>query len=288
MGIDQNTTKIDGEFDGNTAPGDSDVRVDPHETLWLEFRVTGSRAARDQLILAYEPLVRSVAGRLPTSVRAHWDLSDLCSSGLLGLIDAVDRFSPDSPVGAFSSYATQRIRGAIYDELRRLDWLPRTIRRHVISYRATHDQLSNELGRVPGTNEVLSSMGVEGASADRLLQHVQSSQLTHLEAVDDYDDGARPYRTIDRLVSDRDAEPEPRAMASERLGELRAAIARLPERQRTVVTLHFLGGLTQEQTAAVLGVSGPRVFQIKEAAIQSLRRFLPGVRADGTLDHRIG
>ncbi len=288
MGIDQKSTEIGEEIDGNVARVDSAVQVGPHDALWLEFRVTGGRGARDQLILAYEPLVRSVAGRLPSSVRAHWDLSDLCSSGLLGLIDAIDRFSPDSPVGAFPSYATQRIRGAIYDELRRLDWLPRTIRRHVISYRATQDQLSSELGRVPATGEVLSCMGVDGASGDRLLQHVQSSQVTHLESADDYDDGARPYRTIERLVSDRDAEPEPRAMAAERLSELRAAIARLPERQRTVVTLHFLGGLTQEQTAAVLGVSGPRVFQIKEAAIQSLRRFLPGVRADGTLDHRLG
>lgn len=264
------------------APTSADVRCstgDPHlDKLWTAFRVSADRASREALILAYEPLVSAVASRLPAATRDHWELNDLRSCGLLGLIDAIDRFGPQSPPAAFRSYAAQRIRGAIYDELRRLDWLPRTIRRHVISYRTAADQLSSDLGRTPASAEVLASMGVDPISGGRVLQDVQASQLTHLDSAGPDPDGALPYRLIDQLVSDRDDEPEPRMLASERLEELRVAVAGLPERQRTVVTLHFLGGLTQEQTAAVLGVSGARVHQIKGSAIDGLRRSLANRR----------
>ena len=119
--------------------------------IWFEYRLTHSRDARERLILCYEPLVRSVAGHLPVAVRSHWELSDLVSNGMLGLIDAIDRFAPESPPDAFAAYAIARIRGAIYDELRRLDWLPRAIRKHVICYRETIDHLVGELGRAPST-----------------------------------------------------------------------------------------------------------------------------------------
>jgi len=242
--------------------------------LWEQFWAAREREYRNQLILAYQPLVYAVTARLPIRVRANWELCDLQSYGTLGLIEAIDRFDEASEPGRFASYAMKRIRGAIYDELRRLDWLPRTIRRRVITYQTTADELSNQLGRVPETNEVLSSMGVEPAVGNVIRQELHSAQLVHLQQGEGPDEGSVGYQLIDQLVSDREGEPEPQILHNERLSELRAAMKRLPERQRTVITLHLLGGVTQEQVGNVLGVSNSRVCQIEAAAIQALRQLL--------------
>jgi RNA polymerase sigma factor FliA len=242
--------------------------------LWEKFWAAREREYRNQLILAYQPLVYAVTARLPIRVRANWELCDLQSYGTLGLIEAIDRFDEASEPGRFASYAMKRIRGAIYDELRRLDWLPRTIRRRVITYQTTADELSNQLGRVPETNEVLTSMGVEKTVGNAIRQELHSAQLVHLQQGETPDDGSVGYKLIDQLISDREGEPEPQILHAERLGELREALKRLPERQRTVITLHLLGGVTQEQVGLVLGVSNSRVCQIEAAAIQALRQLM--------------
>jgi len=256
--------------------------------LWEQFWAAREREYRNQLILAYQPLVYAVTARLPIRVRANWELCDLQSYGTLGLIEAIDRFDEASEPGRFASYAMKRIRGAIYDELRRLDWLPRTIRRRVITYQTTADELSNELGRVPETNEVLSSMGVEPAVGNVIRQELHSAQLVHLQQGEGPDEGSVGYQLIDQLVSDREGEPEPQILHNERLSELRAAMKRLPERQRTVITLHLLGGVTQEQVGNVLGVSNSRVCQIEAAAIQALRQLLAESSDERSTSKRAG
>ncbi len=245
---------------------------DDHAALWKAFWHDRDRRARNELILAYEPLVPSVVNRLPANVKAYWETDDLKSFGLLGLLEAIERWRPSTSATRFAAYAMKRIRGAIFDELRRLDWLPRTVRRRVISYRTTADALSSELGRQPETAEVLSHMGTDGTPNSDILAEIQSAQLLHLHhSVGSEDD--EDLRLIDLIVSE-DPQPELAVLASERLAEVRAAVTRLPERQRTVVTLHFLGGLTQEQIGAILGVSNSRICQIEAAAIQTLRRIL--------------
>ncbi len=247
---------------------------DTHDALWATHWARRDRESRNDLILAYEPLVKLVVSRLPANVRTYWEVDDLRSFGLLGLVEAIDRWADDSPASRFPSYATKRIRGSIFDELRRLDWLPRTVRRRVITYRATVDALSSELGRVPETSEVLSEMGTDGANGEDVLSAVQSSQLLHLQHSVGSTSAGEDLRLIDLIVSDREVEPEPHVLRSEQFEEIRKAVTRLPERQRTVVTLHFLGGLTQEQIGSMLGVSNSRVCQIEATAIQTLRRLL--------------
>jgi RNA polymerase sigma factor for flagellar operon FliA len=247
---------------------------DASESLWQTYWETRDRVSRNELILAYEPLVKLVVSRLPANVRTYWEVDDLRSFGLLGLVEAIDRWATDSPASRFPSYATKRVRGAIFDELRRLDWLPRTVRRRVITYRATVDNLSSELGRVPETSEVLTEMGTDGAMGEDVLAAVQSSQLLHLQHSVGSTTAGEDLRLIDLIVSDREFEPEPHVLRAEQFEEIRRAVTRLPERQRTVVTLHFLGGLTQEQIGMMLGVSNSRVCQIEATAIQTLRRLL--------------
>ena len=244
------------------------------ERLWGQFWARRDREDRNHLVLAYKGVVHTVAARLPANVRANWSADDLESSGLLGLIEAIDRFDESSQISLFPAYAQQRIRGAIYDELRRLDWLPRTIRRRVITYRVAVDDLSSELGRMPNRAEVLNSMGIDASAENDLMQQVQSAQLAHFQQAEDEDDWSAAYRSIDQLVSDSAAEPESHFIAAERIANLRTAVTRLPERQRTVITLHFLGGLTQEQIGAILSVSNSRVSQIEASAIESLRHLL--------------
>jgi RNA polymerase sigma factor for flagellar operon FliA len=244
------------------------------ERLWQCFWARRDREDRNSLVLAYNELVHTVASRLPSNVRANWSLDDLKSSGLLGLIEAIDRFDESSQISIFPAYAQQRIRGAIYDELRRLDWLPRTIRRRVITYRVAVDDLSSELGRMPNRSEVMDSMGIDSGAESDLMQQVQSAQLTHFQQTEDQDDWSAAYRSIDQLVSDLEDQPESQMLATERIAGLRHVITQLPERQRTVITLHFLGGLTQDQIGAILSVSNSRVSQIEAAAIKTLRHLL--------------
>lgn len=258
------------------APNVLDQSEDDHLSfLWTTYWTDRERSVRNELILAYEPLVAVVLARLPQTLRTHWEHDDLHSFGLLGLLESIDRFEVGSAVGRFPSYAMARVRGAIFDELRRLDWLPRTVRRRVITYRSTQDDLSSELGRMPATAEVLGEMGVSGSDASDLLQAVQSSQLVHLQQRADADPArSESASLIDLLASADDQGPEDQVLYTERISEVREAIAQLPERQRTVVSLRFFGGLTQEQIGAMLGVSNSRVCQIESGAMVALRRLL--------------
>ncbi len=260
------------EARGATHPAADDTS--DHGALWEAFWRTRDRGARNELILAYESLVATVVSRLPANVRAYWETDDLRSFGLLGLVEAIDRWEPHTPANRFATYAMKRIRGAVFDELRRLDWLPRTVRRRVIDYRATADALSSELGRLPASGEILEQMGVADDDQASVLAEVQSAQLLHLQHRVSSDGVDEELSLLDLLVSDEDVAPESRLLASEELTAVRAALQRLNERQRTVVTMHFLAGMTQQQIGDQLGVSNSRVCQIEAAAMQALRHLL--------------
>ena len=269
-----NAVHISNATISNQSESDAAANIADLERLWVQFWTRRDSELRNKLVVNYNGIVHTVASRLPANVRSNWSLDDLKSSGVLGLIEAVDRFEEGSQISVFPAYAQQRIRGAIYDELRRLDWLPRTIRRRVITYRVAVDDLSSELGRMPDRSEVMKEMGVDASSENDLMQQVQSAQLTHFQQSTGEDDWAASYRSIDQLVSNAADQPEFQLLETERIDSLRAAITKLPERQRTVITLHFLGGLTQDEIGAVLSVSNSRVSQIESSAINALRHLL--------------
>ncbi|MGD0220304.1 MAG: sigma-70 family RNA polymerase sigma factor [Acidimicrobiales bacterium] len=249
--------------------------TDPYYArLWERFWAARDETARNDLLLAYEPLILVVLGQLPSSVRAHWEREDLASFGILGLVAAIDRFDPASPLDRFAGYAAMRIRGAIYDEMRRLDWLPRSVRRHVTEYQSTADELGHRLGRVPGPSEVLDMMGVIGAARQAVLSGVQSSQMLHLDRVVEVAGSDGTIRLADVLPAGGTNDPEAAAVESEEVAALRRAVDELPERQRRVITLHLFEGFTFEEIGAQLGVSASRVCQIEGAAIRSLRQLL--------------
>ena len=242
--------------------------------LWERFRTGGDRRSRNDLLLAYEPLVLLVINQLSPGLRAYWDRDDLQSFGILGLLAAIDRFAAESPIGRFPSYASTCIKGAIFDEMRRLDWLPRGIRRHVTEYRHAADSLGHELGREPATTEILDSMGVSGDARSDVLAGVHSSQLLHLDHVVEVESADGTFRLVETLTDERIAGPEDAAVASDELLMLRRAVEELPERQRLVVTLHMFNGFTLEQVGTQIGVTASRACQIEAEAVRTLRRVL--------------
>ncbi len=252
------------------------------EALWQRYWHCRERVARNDLVLYYQPLVRLVASRLPSSVRTYWEIDDLRSFGLLGLIEAIGRWAPTSPGAMFEAYATKRVRGSMFDEMRRLDWLPRGERHRVVGYRAAGDDLYGRLRRMPERREILAEMGADDTEREKIVAAVQSSQILHLDRHVDGAPSGDETSLIDLLLSDRSLEPESRVVSEERLDEVRAAMTKLPDRQRTVVTCHFLGGLTQEQIGSMLRVSNSRVSQIEASAMQALRRLLVTTGTDST------
>jgi RNA polymerase sigma factor for flagellar operon FliA len=249
--------------------------TDPsYARLWERFWEGRDEIARNDLLLAYEPLILVVIGQLPGSVRSYWERDDLASFGILGLVAAIDRFDPSSALDRFPCYAAMCVRGAIYDELRRLDWLPRSVRKRVTEYQSTADELSLKLRREPTSCEVLDTMGLVGAAREAILSGVQSSQMLHLDRVVEVQGSDGVIRLADILAAEADDDPEAVAVESEEVAALRRALDDLPERQRRVITLHVFEGFTFEQIGAQLGVTASRVCQIEAAAIRSLRELL--------------
>src|SRR6201982_3598995 len=151
-------------------------RADETQTLWLQYRKTGDPGIRDWLILTYAPLVKYVAGRLGSGLPAHVDEGDLVSYGLLGLIEAIKRYDPDRDV-KFETYAIARIRGSILDELRALDWVPRSVRSRARQIERAMTELEAKLGRAPSDEEVANKVGISVDELEESLTDISRSSI---------------------------------------------------------------------------------------------------------------
>lgn len=236
--------------------------------LWQKFTAHGDRASREQLILQYAPLVRYVVGRLAVTLPATIDQDDLYGYGVIGLIHAVERFSPERGV-KFETYAITRIRGAIIDELRSQDWVPRSVRSRARELSATIGALEGKLGRHPSESEIAEAMGITGAELNGVMAQATSPFLSLDELVQVGDDG-QGINWLDTMVDDR---PGPTAQLEERefKEQLASAIDALPERERLLLALYYHEGLTLKEIGQVMGVSESRVCQLHTQAALRLR-----------------
>jgi RNA polymerase sigma factor for flagellar operon FliA len=241
------------------------------EALWGDFKRTGDQALRERLILHYSPLVKYVAGRVRVGLPGALETADFVSSGIFGLIDAIERFEPHRHV-KFETYAIARIRGAIIDELRALDWIPRSLRQKAREIEQASVRLEQEFGRTPSESEIAKELGI---GLGELRQIFSKLSLVNVAALDEL--LALPTQSGDRIplmetLEDGDA-PDPVALFE--VQETRALLARavnsLPERDKTVVTLYYFEGMTLAQIGEVLGVSESRVCQIHTKAVLTLR-----------------
>ena len=244
-------------------------------SLWREYRLTSERALRDQLILRYSPLVKYVAGRLGSGLPSHVDDGDLVSFGLLGLIGAIDRFDPDRDI-KFETYAIARIRGAIIDELRTLDWVPRSVRARARQIERAIAELESKLGRAPSDEEIAAKVGITVEELDDSLYDISRSSIAALDelwSISGEGDQVSLLDTIEDPGSVKPAEAFDQAEIRETLAD---AISRLPEREKIVVTLYYYEELTLREIGEVLGVTESRVSQLHTKAVLRMKASLTG------------
>jgi RNA polymerase sigma factor FliA len=253
--------------------------VEDTGSLWREFRRTGDKALRDRLILTYAPLVKFVAGRLGSGLPAHVEENDLVSYGLLGLIGAIERYEPDRDV-KFETYAIARIKGSIIDELRAMDWVPRSVRSRAREIERAIAQLEAQLHRAPTDAEIAEKLGISQEELDESLTDISRTSIAALDELWTLSSGSGDQVALIDTIEDTSG-PEPQAALDqtemrEALGE---SIARLPEREKVVITLYYFEELTLREIGEVLGVTESRVSQLHTKAILRLKARLAVVPA---------
>ncbi|WP_443720193.1 FliA/WhiG family RNA polymerase sigma factor [Pseudonocardia terrae] len=250
------------------SPAPAPEAADITSSLWADFLASRAPAARDRLVIHYRALVRGVAGRMAGGLPTHVDAADLVQVGTFGLIDAVERFEPEREV-RFESFAAQRIRGAMLDELRAQDWVPRTARARRREAERARERLETRLGRTVDDREVAEELGVGLRELRGMLQH---RQLVSAEALESGSGGKVP---VAELVAD-EATPDPVELVEhgETVRELALAVGALEERDREVVRLYYLENRTLAEIGRLLGVTESRVCQLHSRLVTRLRSRL--------------
>ncbi len=240
---------------------------------WVRFTAERDPAIREQLVLQYAPLVKYVAGRLAIMLPRVMDSDDVISSGVLGLIEAIDRYDPTTGV-KFETYAISRIRGAILDELRSLDWIPRSARQRSQEIAKAFTRLEVEFGRPPTDEEVAKSLGLDMNQyhqASISASAVVVSLETPISTGDGEGDGSA---LVDTIESGQARDPLQHTEEGELLEALAGAIRSLSERERILLSLYYEQELTMKEISLVLDVSESRVCQLHGRAVHRLRAQL--------------
>jgi RNA polymerase sigma factor for flagellar operon FliA len=231
--------------------------------VWAAYAETRGRSLRDQLVLHYTPLVKHVAGRVAVGLPSSVDRADLVSAGILGLLEAIERFDLDRGI-PFEGYATSRIRGAILDELRAADWVPRSVRAKARAVEAAYQEVEARLHRVPTDDELASVAGMSVPQLNSAFTEIAASGLVALDEV----------TALGDALADRRGGPDRVLEEVEAQHVLAEAVRRLPERERTVLAHYYVDNLTLAQIGDLLGVTESRISQIHAKAVLHLRARL--------------
>ncbi len=255
--------RIGGEF------GDVELR-----DLWKRYKTDADKNARERLVLAYSPLVKYVAGKMGSGLPSYVDDADLISYGLTGLISAIERFEPSREI-KFETYAMSRIKGAIIDELRSMDWVPRSVRMKAREFERANAKLEHKLHRAPSDQELSAELGV---TIEELQEHIQQISNSAVIALDELwsvsDSSGGQVSLLDTLEDPNAADPEKSYDAVNVKEQIAEAISRLPEREKLVVALYYYENLTLREIGEVLGVTESRVSQLHTKAVLRLKSRL--------------
>jgi RNA polymerase sigma factor for flagellar operon FliA len=243
--------------------------------LWSRYVEGRDTGLRDRLILHYAPLVKYVAGRVGSGLPAHVEQADLVSYGTFGLIDAITRFEPEREI-KFESYAMSRIRGAIIDELRSTDWIPRSVRMKARQFERTVAALEAKLQRSPTDEEIADEMDMDIEEIRKFLGQLSLVNVVALDELLVDDDGSAP-RLVDTLRDTAALDPQAMAEHGEARQLLARAVEQLPEREKVVVSLYYFEGLTLADIGRVLGVTESRICQLHTKAVLHLRSKLADI-----------
>lgn len=248
------------------------------ERLWADYKSTRAQELRDKLIIQYSPLVKYVAGRVGVGLPRNVEQSDLVSFGVFGLIDAIEKFDPARGY-KFETYAIARIKGAILDELRSIDWVPRSVRSKARTLERAMGKLEAEHHRAPTDEEVADEMGV---TAQQLQTTLSQISFVGVAALDEMLSGGERGESV--TLGDTVADTGDGPMGVYEVEEMRQTLAesinRMPEREKIVLTLYYYEGLTLAEIGRVLGVTESRVCQIHTKAVLQLRSRITAIERE--------
>lgn len=242
------------------------------DKLWQAYKQHDDQGARDELLTEYLPLVKYVAGRLAINLPSNVDVDDLESFGFFGLMDALTKFDASRKI-KFETYASTRIRGAIIDGMRSMDWVPRSTRAKARSLEKQILRLTNDLGRNPEDQEVAAALEISPDRYYDLLNEVSSAYLFSLDEPVATGKSGDSLKVLDLVIDENEA-PEEAILEDETLQELTQAIESLTEREQLMLALYYKEELTLKEIGHVLEVSESRVSQIHTKVIATLRSKL--------------
>jgi RNA polymerase sigma factor FliA len=236
--------------------------------LWEKFKADGDRKSRDVLILQYRPLIKYVASKMSSGLPNSVEQDDLEAYGMFGLIDAIDKFEPDRGF-KFETYAVSRIRGSIYDELRSMDWVPRSVRARAKELQVTTSHLESSLKRKPTRAEIAYAMDLTEEKVSELQHQAASANVSLDEFVPGMDDTV----TLAETISDNNEAASSPLIES--IGAMVDDITdAMPIKEKIVLALYYYDGLTLADIGKVLGVTESRVCQIHTKAVLNLRSMI--------------
>lgn len=243
--------------------------MDNNEKIWRIYSQTKDGALKEKIILEYSHIIKFVAGRLSAHLGQHVEYQDMYSYGIFGLIDAIDKYDYTKGV-KFETYASLRIRGAILDSIRKLDWVPRTLRLKNKQLEQAYADLESQLGRYPTEEEVAEKLQI---SLDEVKELIKTSSVISLVSLDDYLE-QNHEATFSKVGISSDESPEVLYEKQEAKQILTDAIEKLTDKERLVINSYYFEEMTLKEISAVMGVSESRVSQIHSKAVLKLKSKL--------------
>jgi RNA polymerase sigma factor for flagellar operon FliA len=259
---------------------ETNVKAIELRELWRRYKSESDPRARERLVVAYSPLVKYVAGRTAAGLPPHVEEADLVSYGLVGLISAIERFDPSREI-KFETYAITRIKGAIIDELRSIDWVPRSVRARSREIERANSKLEHRLQRSPNDEEMAAELSLTVPEFHESLLAISHSSVAALDELWTVSDSSGDQVSLMDTIEDPNAPDPSRALD---VGDLKDriadSIASLPEREKLVIALYYYENLTLREIGEVLGVTESRISQLHTKAVLRLR----GHMQDGSFD----
>lgn len=246
------------------------------EGLWKKYKESGSQDARNRLVEFYLPLVRYLAERLLAKLPQSVELDDLTSAGVFGLMDAIDGYDLSRGV-KFETYCTTRIRGAILDGLRAMDWVPRLVRSKAHRLEEAQRTLQMRLGRTPTAREMAEGLGIDAVEYDALVREANAVMIVSLGEKAEDGDESRVLRKVDHLEDKRGIDPIEEISKKEVMDLVMKILSR---RERIILILYYYEELTMREIGAALGLSESRVCQLHTRIIERLKTHLHRIRHD--------
>ena len=247
------------------------------EELWVDYRKTRDPKIRENFIRQYAPLVKYVAGKVAIGMPANVEFDDLVGYGAFGLMDAIDKFDPEKNV-KFKTYAVTRIRGAIFDELRSIDWVPRSVRQKTREVEETIGALEAQLGRTATDQEIANSLGVSEAEYLKTIMKISGTSILSLNDVWFSGDENDKVSIGDSIEAPSSLNPDVIVEKEEIRRVIVEAIQELPDKEKKILVLYYYEELTLKEIGQVLEVTESRVSQLHTKAILRLRAKLTNIR----------